>query len=68
VRTFFGQGRRGSSDADVRTFWHKNLGFFEKIMVCPHGQRGKGELVRTFSREVGSISREFVWTTFMDGP
>jgi len=29
VRTYYGQGGRGSSNADVRTFWCKNLGFFE---------------------------------------
>jgi len=30
VRTFCRQGGEGgSSDADVRTFWRKNLGFFE---------------------------------------
>jgi len=29
VRTFYGQGgRRGSSDADVRTFWCKKLRIF----------------------------------------
>jgi len=40
VRIFYGQGRRGSSDADVRTFWRKILKDFSKFMVCPHGQGG----------------------------
>jgi len=33
--------RGASSDADVRTFWSKNLRIFE-ILVCPHGQVGGG--------------------------
>jgi len=41
VRTFCGQGERGSSDADVRIFGVKNFGFY-KYMVCPHGQGGGG--------------------------
>jgi len=33
------QGGRGSSDADVHTFWCKTSDF-SKFMVCPHGQEG----------------------------
>jgi len=45
----------------------KNFGIFE-IKECLHGQgRGEGaEPVRT--RKKGSIFREFVRTSFMDGP
>jgi len=28
-RHFADKGRGGSSDANVRNFWHKNFGFFE---------------------------------------
>jgi len=44
---------------------------FEIYMVCPHGQRGRGiEPVRTFCGQGGreSIFRDFVRTSFMDGP
>jgi len=40
---FADKGRRGSTDADVRTFWRKNFGF-SIFMLCPHGQGG-GELL-----------------------
>jgi len=59
------QTRGGSffSDLDVRTFWCKNIGFFEIY--------GKGEgveSVRTFCGKGGrgSIFRHFVRTSFMD--
>jgi len=41
VQTFCGQGvgELVTSDADVRTFWCKNVAIFE-IYVCPHGQGG----------------------------
>jgi len=58
VRTFYGQ--EGSSDADVRTFWCKNTGFFE-IYGVPERTRGEGvEPVRTR----GSIFRDFVRTLY----
>jgi len=71
VRTFCGQeGKRGSSDAHVRTFGekNKNIGFFE-IYGVPARTWGV-EPVRTFcgQKEKGSIFRNFVQTAFMDGP
>jgi len=52
VRTFCGQGLGGdSSNADVRTFWRKNL----RILQI---RKGGGR----------SIFRDFVRTSFMDGP
>jgi len=41
VRTFCGQEGEGSSDADVRLFGTKNLGFFEIYGVSAR-TRGKG--------------------------
>jgi len=50
---------------------------FSKFMVCPHGQGGEGgrkrgvEPVQTFCGQGGrggSIFRDFVRTSFMDGP
>jgi len=55
------RGRKGSSDADVRTFWCKKCRIFWNLwcVSSPHGQRGKGvEPVRTFwKKEEGSIFR-----------
>jgi len=39
-RGFVQCGKEGYSDADVRTFWCKNFGFF-RFTVYPHGQYGK---------------------------
>jgi len=39
VRTFCGQG--GSSDADVRTFWRKNLRIFRNLW-CVRTDKGGG--------------------------
>jgi len=63
VRTFFGQVGTGSSDADVLTFCRKNFGFFEiyGMSVLTRG----AEPVRI--REEGSIFRDFVRTSYMDG-
>jgi len=55
---------RGSSDADVRTFWWKNIGFFEIYGMSARTR--EVEQVRTRGEE--SIFREFVRTSFMDGP
>jgi len=56
-----GQAGRGSSHADVRTYWCKKTSDFLKFIMCPHGQGGVVEPVRT--REVN-----FSQTPFMDGP
>jgi len=40
VRTFFGQG--GSLDADIRTFWRKNFGFFKIYGVFAWTRREGG--------------------------
>jgi len=58
----------GSSDTDVRTFWCKNIGFFEVYAVSTR-TRG-GEPVQTFCGQEGegqSIFRDFVQTSFMNG-
>jgi len=69
--TFFGQGRGGSSDADVRTFWWKNLQIFQNLW-CVSTTRGKERglcaPVRTFFEQgEGSIFCNFakghLWTT-----
>jgi len=52
VRTFFGQGRReGSSVAGVRTFWCKNIAFFEIYGVSTRTR--EVEQVRTFFGQGG---------------
>jgi len=76
VRTFFGKGGRGSSDADVRTFGAKNIGFFE-IYGAFALTRGF-EPVRTFFGQGGGRSifaifyGRLLWTgpylNFMHGP
>jgi len=44
VRTFFGQEKRGSSDADVCSLHSlaQKTSDFSKFTVCPHGQGGEG--------------------------
>jgi len=68
VQTFCEQGGEGdSSDVDVRNFDAKIIGFRNLWCVCTD----KGvELARTFygPGRKGSIFRDFVRTSFMDGP
>jgi len=65
MRIFSGQ--RSSSNTDVRTFWYKKLPFFPNLW-CVRKDRGV-EPVRTFFGQGGwSIFRDFVGTSFMDGP
>jgi len=58
----------GSSDVDVCTFWCKNKGIFEVYVVAAR-TRGKGWLNQCgdilWTR--GSIFRDFLRTSFMDG-
>jgi len=42
VRIFFGQGRGGSLDADVRTFGHKKLRIFRNLWCVRTDKRGRG--------------------------
>jgi len=68
MRIFFGQ-KGGSSNADVRTFGCKKIGFFKIYSVFAR-TRGEGvEPVRTLCGQGGreSIFRDFVQTSFMDG-
>jgi len=61
---------RGSSDADVRTFWRKKLRIFQNLWCVRTDKGGRGiETVRTFfgQEERGSIFRDFLRTSFMDG-
>jgi len=61
------KGEGDCSDADVRTFWCKNLWIFLKFMVCPHGQgRGEGSS-QCGQGERGQFYRDFVRMSFMDG-
>jgi len=56
---------------DVRTFKHKKLRNFAKLMVCPHGQGGGGLSQCGHFEDKGegrSIFRDFLRTSFMDGP
>jgi len=57
------RGKGSSLDADVRTFWCKNLEYFEIYGVSA---RTRG--VSAEKEEGGSIFRDFVRTSFMDGP
>jgi len=72
VRKFFGQGKRGSSDAGSEHLVKKALLGFTKIVVCTHGHGGKDKL-----RQCGhfgdvwagvSFFRDFLRTSFMNGP
>jgi len=45
-----------SSDADVRSFWRKNFGFFEIYGVSARTEGGRGA-VRTFCRQEVNFSR-----------
>jgi len=55
MRTFCGQGRRGSSVTDVRTFGAKNFEFFEIYVWCVRMDKagGRVESVRTFFGQGG---------------
>jgi len=67
VRTFFGQGGKGSSDADVHTFLWKKLRNFLNLW-CVHTDKGdwaNADILRTWVR--GLIFREFVRMSFMNG-
>jgi len=57
------EGGRVSSDADIRTFWCKNFGFFEIFMVCPHEQGELSHYGYFSDKEEGSIFRDFVRTS-----
>jgi len=61
--------KRGSSNADVRTFDAKTSDF-SKFMYVQTDKRGGGEPVRTFYGQMGRrlIFRDFVPTSFKDGP
>jgi len=68
VRTFF--DKEGPSDADVRTFWCKNFGFFEICGVSAWTRVGGViYLVRTLFGQGGwAIFLNFVRASFMDHP
>jgi len=67
VLTFFGQeGWENSSDVDFLTFCCRILWIFWKFW-CLHGQ-GKLSQCRHFVGKRGSIFRNFVRTSLMDGP
>jgi len=53
---------RGSSDADVHTFWCKNLRIFQNLLCVRMDKGEEVEPVRTFSDKVGgrSIFRDFL--------
>jgi len=66
---FAHNGGRGVLDADVRTFWCKNFGFFELYGVSAQTRRGGFEPARTLCGQGGcSIFRDCVRTPFMNGP
>jgi len=53
VRTFFGQGGGSASDVVVRTFWCKNLGFFEIYGVSARTRGQVDKPVLTFRGQGG---------------
>jgi len=68
VRTFFGQGREGSSDADVRTFWCKKLRIVRNLW-CVGTDKGVEPMWTFIEQGVrGSIFCDIVRKFFMDGP
>jgi len=50
-------GQGGSLDAHVRTFWHKNVGFFEIYGVSARKKGERVEPVRTFFGKGGGQGR-----------
>jgi len=64
-------GRGSSSDVDVGTFWCKNHRVFRNLWCVRTDKRDRVEKVRTFcgqGRRGGSIFRDIVRTSFMNGP
>jgi len=62
------RGEGCSSDAGVCTFWSKKLRTFRNLW-CVRTDKGGGWPVRTFfGKGEGSIFRDFMRTSFMDGP
>jgi len=61
------KGGKGSSDADVRTFWRKNRRIFRNLWCVRTGEGVRP--VRTFFGQGGrgSIFRDFVQTSFLNG-
>jgi len=49
-------------------FLLQNTSTVSKFMVCPHGQGREGVELVSDKRGRGSIFRDFVRTSFMDGP
>jgi len=59
--------RRGSSGANIRTFWCKKLRIFRNLW-CVHTDKGGLSQCRHFSdKGEGSIFNGLVQTSFMDG-
>jgi len=60
-----------SSNTDFRTFWREKTWDFggKNFMVCPHGQGGRGlsQCGHFADKGEGSVFRDFVRTSFMDG-
>jgi len=69
VRIFCGQGEGDFFKCERLHFWRNNLGFFEIYGVSTR-IRGFEPVVRTYFGQGGrgSIFRDFVQATFMDGP
>jgi len=64
-----GQGGRGSSDVDTALFGAKIIGFFQNLCDVSAQTRGVEPLRTFFGQEGrGLIFRDFVQTSFMDGP
>jgi len=62
------RGERGSSDADVRTFGAKNFGIFRNLWFVLADKGGLSQCRHFADKGEGSIFRDFVRTSFMDGP
>jgi len=68
----FGQGRRGVLRMRTPALLAKKTSDFSKFIVCPHGQEVRREVSQCghFADKCGRglIFRDFVQTSFMDGP
>jgi len=61
------QTKGGSSDADVRTFWYKKRRVFRNLWCVRTDKEGEG-LSQCGQGGKGLIFRDFVRTSFMNGP
>jgi len=65
---YFAAREEGVLPMRTSIFLVQKLSGFSKFMMCPHGQGGFSQCGHFSDKGEGSIFRDFVWTSFMNGP